>query len=91
MGVWLGRGQKEPVVNCQVQVASWFPARSRMPPAPPVTATVYLVLAAREVCGSRTHWLVVPFLKTVADTTAPVAAFFRVNVVPLTRYLLSSP
>ena len=54
------------------------------PPAPPVTATVYLVLAAREVCGSRTHWLVVPFLKTVAGTTAPVAAFFRVNVVPLT-------
>ena len=39
------KGQNEPVVNCHVFVASWFPARSRTAVAPPATVTVYLVLA----------------------------------------------
>ena len=71
-------------MKLQAVVVSGLPAASRMAVAPPVSVTVYRILAASVTLGLRIHWLVVPLRETTAVTSAPVAAFFNLYVVVLT-------
>lgn len=74
------------MVKAQLLVVIGLPATSLIAAGPPVTVTVYRVLAVSVSRGLRIHWFVVPFRETTTVIAAPVAVFLSVNVLLLTPF-----